>query len=294
MTHRTLDTRWKKNSPPLILAIDNGTSGLGVLAVDALSMELIAASDSVGYGIYTQDDEAGSIKCQPFDAVIALGQAMADLEEKLRSTGSFAGEQPLGNVIAIGCVGHMHAGVWMGKLGMPVDLASMWNCPAAHEDGLHLTERFGQRVARRLTLSQVRKELRTRADWWHENVYSITTPAGFVTWWLTGVNAVGPGEYSGMGLLDPVSGKPGRERLGCLNEEFGVDLNSYAPRCVEPGTGYLRLNRRGLELLRLPPGTNPVVMAGEGDHFGATEFFRLQPGEASGSFGTSGPINCVG
>lgn len=291
MTFRTLTQRWgDRDDPPLILSIDNGTSGLGVLAVDALTMESVAASTAVGYGIYTRDD--GSIKCQPFDAVIALRQAMQDLEEKLRETGGFSGN-PLANVIAVGVVGHMHAGIWMGKLGMPVDLASMWNCPSAHEDGRHLTRRFGQRVARRLTLSHVRKELRTRPDWWQENVYSITTPAGFLTWWLTGVNAVGPGEFSGMGLLDPETGKPSPERFACLREEFGVDLTALAPRCVQPGTGYLRLTRRGLAALRLPPGANPVVMAGEGDQVGATEFFRLLPGQASGSFGTSGPINCV-
>ena len=291
MTHRTLDARWSKSGPPLILAIDNGTGGLGVLAVDALSMSVVAGSKSVGYGIYTRDD--GSIKCQPFDAVGALRQAMADLEERLRSLDQFRGLEPLGNVVAIGVVGHMHAGVWMGKFGMPVDLASMWNCPAAHEDGLHLTRQLGQRVARRLTLSHVRKELRTRPEWWKENVYSITTPAGFLTWWLTGVNAVGPGEYSGMGLLDPTNGKPSADRHRCLVQEFGVDLTALAPRCVMPGTGFLRLNRRGLEALGLPSGTNPVVLAGEGDQIGATEFFRLRPADASGSFGTSGPINCV-
>ena len=291
MAHRTLDKRWKKNSPPIILSIDNGTSGLGVVALDALHMSVAAKSKAVEYGIYTRDD--GSIKCQPFDAVLALKQAMADLAEKLKTTGNFGKEDPLGNVIAIGVVGHMHAGVWMGKLGMPVDLASMWNCPSAHEDGIALTKQLGQRVARRLTLSHVRKELRTRPDWWHENVYAITTPAGFLTWWLTGVNAVGPGEYSGMGLLDPASGDPSAERLSCLKEEFGVDLTALAPRCVKPGTGYLRLIRRGLQTLGLPVGTNPVVLAGEGDQIGATEFFCLLPGEASGSFGTSGPINCV-
>src|SRR5688572_5194604 len=108
---------------------------------------------------------------------------MAGLEERLRATGRFGDTNPLGNTVAIGVVAQMHAGIWQGKLGMPVDMASMWNCPSAHEDGLYLTGRLGQRVARRLTLSHVRKEVRTRLDWWNENVYSITTPAGFLTWW---------------------------------------------------------------------------------------------------------------
>lgn len=294
MSLRTLAARWKntgKTSPPILLSIDNGTSGLGVLAIDALTLEVVAASDAVRYGIYVRDD--GSIKCQPFDAVAALAAAMRNLDAKLRATNKFDGAAPLANVVGVGVVGHMHAGVWMGRLGMPVDLASMWNCPAAHEDGIALTRRFGQRVARRLTISQVRKELRTRLDWWRDNVFGITTPAGFLTWWLTGVNAIGPGEYSGMGLLDPATGRPSRERLTSMTDEFGVDLTPLAPRCVTPGTGYLRLNRRGVETLGLPSGVDPVVLAGEGDQIGAAEFFRLQPGESSGSFGTSGPIICI-
>lgn len=290
MSHRSLKARWKKRTPPLILSIDAGTSGLTVLAIDALSMQVIEASKAVGYSIYTEND--GAIKCRPFDAVTALEQAMADLERKLGKVKRFRGDAPLANVVGVGVVGHMHAGVWMGELGMPVDLASMWNCPSAHDDGLHLTKQLRQRVARRLTLSHVRKELRTRKRWWDENVYSITTPAGFLTWWLTGINAVGPGEYSGMGLVNPET-RDFTERLTCLSKEFGVDLTPYAPRCLPPGSGWLRLNLRGLKALRLPAGTNPVVLAGEGDQIGATEFFRLKPGNASGSFGNSGPINCV-
>lgn len=297
MTHRTLASRWEKRGrqgPPLLLAIDNGTSGLGVLAVDALQSEKVAESKAVKYAIY-HDEIGGSIKCWPLDAVEALKTAMQQLRENLEEQreSTFGGADPLGNVVGVGVVGHMHAGIWMGELGLPVDLASMWNCPSAHDDGLALTKRFGQRVARRLTLSHVRKELRTRADWWKASVYSITTPAGFLTWWLTGVNAVGPGEYSGMGLLDPATGNVSQERLSCLGEEFGVDLTSYAPRCVKPGQGFLQLNTRGLQTLGLPPGTDPVVMAGEGDQIGATQYFGLQAGEASGSFGTSGPINCA-
>ncbi len=291
MNLATLGRRWKKRRAPLILSIDVGTSGLTVLLIDALTLRVLSKSKAFRYGIYTRDD--GGIKCQPFDAVIALKQAMADLEEQVQSSGAFTGESPLGNVVALGVVGHMHAGVWAGPLGLPVDLASMWNCASAHEDGLVLTKRFGERVARRLTLSHVRKELRTRLEWWRENVYSISTPAGFLTWWLTGVNAVGPGEFSGMGLLDLASGKPSHARLSCLVEEFGVDLTAFAPLCVPPGSGFLRLARRGLETLRLPAGTNPAVLAGEGDQIAATEFFRLGPDDASGSFGTSGPVNCV-
>ncbi|MEM7314260.1 MAG: FGGY family carbohydrate kinase, partial [Planctomycetota bacterium] len=170
------------------LGIDAGTQGLSALLTDE-SMGVLAVGEG-SYDMVPGLDE-GCYEQSPSDWEQALATAMADLRSKLPDAGSELG------VTAVGISGQMHGEVLADADGKALGPARLWCDSRNEEEGNELTERFGVKMPKRITAARWLWTLRNRPEV-AAKVAHITTPAGWISYRLTGKWTLGIGDAAGM------------------------------------------------------------------------------------------------
>jgi sugar (pentulose or hexulose) kinase len=274
---------------PGYLGIDAGTQGLTAIFADE-SLRVLAHGDGAYDMVPGLAPEC--YEQRPGDWERALAAAMADLRRKL------AGVEM--EVRAVGISGQMHGEVLADGAGAALGPARLW-CDGRNEaEGHELTELFGVKVPKRLTVARWLWTIRNRPEL-AARVARITTPSGWLAHLLTGTWSLGIGDASGMFPMAP----KGLDYDARLLADFDalVARLPTAPRVppfrdllpevrVAGGDGGI-LDARGAALLGLPQGI-PVAPA-EGDQPAALAGSLIgSPGMVSVSFGTSVCANAVG
>ena len=267
------------------LGIDCGTQGLSVVLTDeALRVR------AVGEGSYDMvpglADEC--YEQHPDDWITALQVAMQDLRTKL------AGEEV--DVVAIGISGQMHGEVLVDEAGDALSPARLWCDSRNEQEGHELTERFGVKMPKRATGTRWLWTIRNQSDK-AKQVRYITTPAGWISYQLTGEWTLGIGDAAGMFPIDQSTldySKPLLDSFNQLVADAGVqNLDELLPAVRTAGQDGGSLSSDGAELLGLTTGI-PVAPA-EGDQPAAlTGSLIGSAGFVSCSFGTSVCANSVG
>jgi len=274
------------NQHALILACDFGTSGVtfGLYNPHTNKME------GFGGAIYQDRTNLADpqwVEQDPRDWINAIPPAMAQLRSKV----SFDEN----DIVGIGIGGHMHALVLLDEHNQPVTVddqllcgAIMWNDPRGEPEGQFLSEKLGQPIPARMTLSRVRWFIENHPTQWQKQVHRVAVPSSYIALELTGEFGVGPGDASGMvGQLNDLGqiDKPGITALI-------PELHNRLPTVGRSGEVLGELNARGAELLGLPTGI-PVAYP-EGDQpVGMIASGCCRPGDASVSLGNSVVLNVV-
>jgi xylulokinase len=261
-----------------ILVFDIGTTGLSALVLDAITLQQIGETGKGSYDTYT--NPAGHIMQDPREHIYAAQAAMM----QIHSQGILRERQ----VASIGISGQMHAGVLLDESRNPLSLASLWNCPRATEEGEYLTRLFGVKVDRRLTLSHM-LWLKRHKPLLMEDADVVTTPGGYLGYWLTEWISLGAGEYSGLGF-----GKNSlfESRKALLKED--AHLLDLAPNVIQAGEILDLLDDFGADFLGIPKNHGTIVAAPEGDQPAGTIGVGItSPGYASLMLGASGVLNSI-
>ncbi|MCH2120687.1 MAG: hypothetical protein MK136_05625 [Pirellulaceae bacterium] len=266
------------------LGIDAGTQGLSVIFTDEKLNVL-----EVGEGSYEMLPglAAECYEQDPMDWIQALKDAMQELRKK------FEGDM---EVLAIGISGQMHGEVLADEDGRCLSPARLW-CDARNEqEGHELTEAFGVKMPKRATASRWLWTVRNQKDK-AVRVRHMTTPAGWISYQLTGKWKLGIGDASGMFPMDSETlnyhGDLLEKFTQHLNDDSVAPLAEILPEVVKAGEDAGNLSQQGSTLLGLPEGT-PVSPA-EGDQPAALAGSLIaNAGMVSVSFGTSVCANSVG
>ena len=269
------------------LGIDAGTQGLSVVFVTD-DCRVLATGEGTYEMVARLDD--GHYEQLPADWETALQTAMQDLRSRLSELGIESFE-----VNAIGITGQMHGEVLIDANGNSIGNARLW-CDARNDaEGGELTELFGVKIPKRMTVA--------RWLWTSRNdagkaaaATKITTPAGWLAFRLTGQHLLGIGDASGMFPIDQATLDYDQEQLQTFDAKYSghsIKLSEMLPHVRKAGEDGGALNAVGAQLLGLPEGV-PVSPA-EGDQPAALAGSLIaKAGMVSASFGTSVCANSVG
>lgn len=269
------------------LGIDCGTQGLSVIFTDEQLSVL-----GVGEGAYDMVPGLAN-ECyeqQPDDWISALAAAMLDLR------GQLPGDRDEIEVLAIGISGQMHGEVLADENGQALGPARLW-CDSRNEaEGHELTERFGVKMPKRATATRWLWTIRNQTEK-ARRVRHMTTPAGWLSYRLTGQWTLGVGDAAGMFPIDQATLDYDEALLRSFDElvtESGIrPLASLLPQPRVAGTDAGSLDANGARLLGLPQGV--LVAPAEGDQPAALAGSLIgAAGFVSCSFGTSVCANSVG
>ena len=279
------------------LGIDAGTQGLSAIFTDT-DMRILAHGEG-GYGMlpglapecYEQD---------PAHWERALTAAMMQLRDRLAATGIGM------DVRAIGISGQMHGEVLADADGRVLGPVRLW-CDGRNEsEGHALTARFGVKCPKRLTAARWLWTIRNRPEL-AARVAHLTTPAGWLSFRLTGRWQLGVGDAAGMFPIDQATLDYDRRLLADFDALVAAGrgpaaqpagqivrpLGDLLPTVRRAGQDGGVLDAGGAALLGLPQGI-PVAPA-EGDQPAALAGSLIaRPGMVSVSFGTSVCANAVG
>jgi sugar (pentulose or hexulose) kinase len=273
------------------LGIDNGTQGISVIFTDE-SLHVLATGEA-SYGMVPNLPE-GWYEQNTQDWEDALQQAMEQVRQQLNVM--TAGDDDDFQVLAIGISGQMHGEVLSDDHGHALGPVRLW-CDARNEaESTELTTAWGVKIAKRSTVARFLWTVRhtpARA----QATRHMTTPAGWISFCLTGQYTLGIGDASGMFPIHPDTLDYDPTLLAKFDEEIVNDpsipsLASLLPQVCRAGQDAGCLNERGARLLGLPVGI-PVAPA-EGDQPAALAGSLIgQAGMVSCSFGTSVCANVV-
>ena len=266
------------------LGIDCGTQGLSVIYTDEqLNVQAVGEG---GYGMI-----AGlTSECyeqHPNDWIAALKEAMNQLRAKL---------PPACETIGVGISGQMHGEVHADENGQPLGTARLW-CDGRNEmEGHELTERFGVKMPKRATASRWLWTIRNQPEK-AASVRRLTTPAGWISYCLTGQWTLGIGDAAGMFPIDQSTFDYDETLLksfdALVSDSDIQPLKSLLPAVRTAGEDAGTVNSAGAEILGISAGV-PVAPA-EGDQPAALAGSLIgTAGLVSCSFGTSVCANSVG
>ncbi|MCA9103570.1 MAG: FGGY-family carbohydrate kinase [Planctomycetales bacterium] len=269
------------------LGIDAGTQGLSVIFTNE-DLNVLATGEG-SYDMVPGLDE-GCYEQNPGDWEAALRGAMADLRAQLGRQGVEM------DVAAIGISAQMHGEVLADAAGNALGPARLWCDSRNDAEGAELTERFGVKMPKRITAARWLWTLRNRPDV-AVRVAHITTPAGWISYRLTGEWTLGIGDAAGMFPIDQATLDYDAQRLesfDALVADSGTPpLGELLPSVRKAGESAGTLSTMGNELLGLPAGI-PVAPA-EGDQPAALAGSLIgEAGMVSMSYGTSVCANSVG
>ena len=266
------------------LGIDCGTQGLSVIFTDE-DLKVLGVGEGGYEMVPGLADEC--YEQHPDHWIEALGRAMNELRAVLSDEFE---------VIAIGISGQMHGEVLADEEGKALSPARLW-CDSRNEaEGHELTERFAAKMPKRATATRWLWTIRNQTDK-AKQVAHITTPAGWISYRLTGEWTLGVGDAAGMFPIDQSTLNYDQSQLALFGElvaDFGVrSLDDLLPAVRVAGQDGGTLDAKGAELLGLPEGV-PVAPA-EGDQPAALAGSLIgDAGLVSCSFGTSVCANSVG
>ena len=196
----------------------------------------------------------------------------------------------------LGSLGKMHGEVLADDAGRSLGPARLW-CDSRNEaEGHELTERFGTKMPKRATASRWLWTIRNRPEQAAKTRH-MTTPAGWISYCLTGEWTLGIGDAAGMFPIDQSTLDYDVKLLDSFNQVAAnasvCPLIELLPAVRRAGQDAGRINECGAELLGLPQGI-PVAPA-EGDQPAALAGSLIgDAGMVSCSFGTSVCANSVG
>jgi sugar (pentulose or hexulose) kinase len=268
------------------LGIDVGTQGLSLVLVD--EAERIVASSEGQYQMLPNLDP-GCYEQNPLDWEKALESAMADLSRQPAVLTNY-------QVEGIGVAGQMHGEVLVDEEGSSLGPARLW-CDRRNEaEGIELTESFGIKIPKRMTVARWLWTLRNQPEK-ARRTRGITTPAGWITFRLTGQRNLGIGDASGMFPIDQRSLDYDERLLEQFHQvtksKAAIGLRALLPHVRRAGEEAGRLNESGSRLLGLAPGI--PVAAAEGDQPASLAGSRIgSAGMVAVSFGTSVCANSIG
>jgi sugar (pentulose or hexulose) kinase len=294
------------------LGIDVGTQGLSVLLVDE---DLGVLCDGVGHYDMVPGLGPNHYEQDPNDWERALVEAMADLRKNLKMKnmmldGGVTEEEELDCIVSvagIGIAGQMHGEVIVNERYELVGAARLW-CDGRNElESSELTEALAVKCPKRLTACRWLYTVRTKPLDYVSSARFITTPAGWISYKLTGEWSLGIGDASGMFPIDPdglgyyeskldifdvMLAGAWCNRIGGSNPGTPLPkFKSYLPSIKVAG-GFNKLNPSGASILGLR--ADIIVAPAEGDQPAALAGSLIgQAGQVSMSFGTSVVCNSV-
>ncbi len=269
------------------LGIDAGTQGLSVIFADE-NLDVIA----LGEGSYDMVPglAAECYEQDPGDWIAALTSAAKELHAKLA-------EQKVDiEVLSIGISGQMHGEVLADNDGKSLGPARLW-CDGRNEaEGHELTELFGVKMPKRATGARWVWTTRNQPEK-AKSARHLTTPAGWISFHLTGQWNLGIGDAAGMFPIDQSTLDYNASLLekfdSLINDDALTSLKDLLPAVCKAGEDSGTLNESGAALLGLP--SNIPVAAAEGDQPAALAGSLIgDAGMVSISFGTSVCANSVG
>ncbi len=265
------------------LGIDLGTQGLSLMLTDEqLHPQAVSAGQydmlpGLPEGCYEQD---------PADWLGALRQASRRLWQQVGHDWQ---------VLAIGVSGQMHGEVLADEQGQPVGPVRLWCDSRNSAEEAELTAALGVKMPKRMTavrwLWTTRNQPNQAAAARH-----LTTPAGWLSYQLTGQWNLGIGDAAGMFPIDQETLDYDRQLLTQYQQIVSgafPSLSELLPRVCLAGADAGVVSESAADSLGLPAGT--PVAAGEGDQPAAlTGSLISASGTVSVSFGTSVCANSVG
>lgn len=253
-----------------VLGIEFGSTRIKAVAVDENFIPVSTGDytwkSSYENGIWTYD----------------LAQAWQGLKAALR------GVENRENIAAMGISGMMHGYLAFDRDWNLLVPFRTWQNTVTAQAAAELTQAFGFNIPQRWSIAHLYQAV-LNGEPHVRNIAHITTLAGFVHYMLTGVNAVGIGEASGM---FPVDGHAYDERMLRIfekrTENLPWNIRDILPAILTAGEDAGSLTERGAALLDglLAPGI-PFAPA-EGDAgTGMTATNAVAPGTGNVSAGTS-------
>ena len=284
---------------PGYIGIDNGTQGLSIIFTDE-SLHVLASGES-SYDM-VPDLPEGCYEQRTTDWDAALEDAMNQVREKLLPKKL--------DVLGIGISGQMHGQVLCNEEGKSICSVRLWCDARNQEEGDELTDLFQVKIPKRCTVARWLWTIRNQPER-ATQVRHMTTPAGWISYRLTGKWTLGIGDASGMFPIDQATLTYDRRHLKAFDElvrseseksndvSFPI-LESILPAVACAGQDAGTLSEDGAKLLgfgsHLTSSGIAVPVAGaEGDQPAAMAGSLIgRAGQVSCSFGTSVCANSVG
>lgn len=272
---------------PGYLGIDAGTQGLSIVFTDQ-DLKVLATGE--GQYAMVPNLDAGCYEQFPSEWIVALTTAMNQLRSRV------AEQNIVWKILAIGLSGQMHGEVLTDNQKKPLSAVRLW-CDARNEaEGNELTERFGTKIPKRMTVARWLWTIRNRTQHAAATAH-MTTPAGWLAFRLTGQWKLGIGDAAGMFPIDQETLDYDQRLLDSFDELVAgkgvVGLRQLLPSVTRAGEDAGCLNESGAKLIGLPIGI-PVAPA-EGDQPASLAGSLIgAAGMVSVSFGTSVCANAVG
>ena len=260
---------------PLIAGIDCSTQSTKALVVDVDSGDVV----SLGKAPHVVTGEGGARESDPEGWWTALRDALG-------ATGRS------GELAAISVAGQQHGLVVLGKDGVPLRAAKLWNDTESAPDATALIDAFGgpDWWAERVGLVPVASFTATKWAWLRRvepEIASATAavrlPHDYLTERLGGRGASDRGDASGTGWWSTAT----EDYLDEVLDHSLLRLDrGLLPTVLGPGEPAGRVTNSAAEFTGLQPGI--LVGPGTGDNAGAAVGLGLEAGVPMISLGTSG------
>ena len=269
------------------MGIDNGTQGLSIIFVEESTMNVLAMGEA-DYGM-VPNLETGCYEQRAEDWESAMKSAMNQLHNQMTSM----------EVLAIGISGQMHGEVLQDATGNVIGSVRLW-CDARNEaEGIELTNLFQHKIPKRMTSARFLWTIRHQLERAQQTEH-ITTPAGWMSYRLTGEHTLGIGDASGIFPIDQETMTYDKDLIAKFDDLVQTSsakkmpsIEGILPRVCVAGEPAGYLHAEGARLLGLAEGI-PVAPA-EGDQPAALAGSYIgKAGTVSLSFGTSVCANSVG
>ncbi len=225
------------------LGIEFGSTRVKAVVVDDTFRTVASGSHTWenkfegGFWTYSLEDVVDALQR-------AFAAAAADFAAK---TGS-----ALSSVDAIGISGMMHGYLPFDSEWNLLAPFRTWRNTTTAQAAAELSRLLDFNIPQRWSIAHYH-QARLNGEAHVPSVAHLTTLAGWVHWRLTGVNALGVGEASGMFPVD-ASGGWDSSRLAKYREAYGVDLVALLPDVLPAGACAGRLTEDGARLID-PTGT---------------------------------------
>lgn len=224
------------------------------------------------------------------DAVAGVRACYADL---LRDVKKKFG-QPLKTVSAIGISGMMHGYLVFDKNGKQLAPFRTWRNTITAQAAEELTQLFAFNIPQRWSIAHLYQAI-LNGESHIKEIARLTTLSGYVHSLLTGENAMGVGEASGMFPYDDAAGDFDAQRVAQFDQlvkerDLGWKLKDILPRVLRCGEQAGVLTAEGATLLdetgTLQPGIPMCPPEGDAGT-GMVATGSVRPGTGSVSAGTS-------
>ena len=216
-----------------------------------------------------------------------MDAVQAGLRTAVRNLGELPGE-----ISAMGVSGMMHGYLAFDKSWNLLAPFRTWQNTMTGEAAAQLTEAFGFNIPQRWSIAHLYQAI-LNGEYHVREIAHITTLAGYVHFLLTGENAVGIGEASGMFPIDSEAlgyDAVMLDKFGALTEKYGFDwsLRDILPKVLTAGQAAGLLTASGSAYLGgLLPAGIPLCPP-EGDAgTGMTATNAVAPRTGNVSAGTS-------